>query len=212
MNVRASRVISKTSMYEEQVQVTTRYQTVGVMKRCFSIKEHESPHLFANVYDWVGRVWLDPQYFDIIDFNRNAVLPSTCVYTGVFNMKERENPILMPSGGKVVFLGYKNQDVSALQQMSNTPILAEHIKSHSSDLNNTTEAYRLLQYKREMEAAKLNNIVINVEVSRNSLYALEKGNSNENVKYYLNSLRRNNLNRVILAQLNINSMGNKFDL
>ena len=212
MNVRASRVISKTSMYEEQAQVTTRYQTVGVMKRCFSIKEHESPHLFANVCDWVGRVWLDPQYFDIIDFNRNAVLPSTCVYTGVFNMKERENPILMPSGGKVVFLGYKNQDVSALQQMSNTPILAEHIKSHSSDLNNTTEAYRLLQYKREIEAAKLNNIVINVEVSRNSLYALEKDNSNENFKYYLNSLRRNNLNRVILAQLNINSMRNKFDL
>ena len=112
----------------------------------------------------------------------------------------------MPSGGKVLFLGYKNQDVSALQQMSNTPILAEHIESHSSDLNNTTEAYRLLRYKREIEAAKLNNIVINVEVSRNSLYALEKDNSNENFKYYLNSLRRNNLNRVILAQLNINSM------
>ena len=42
--------------------------------------------------------------------------------------------------------------------------------------------------------------------------ALEKGNSNENFNYYLSSLRRKNLNRVILAQLNINSIRNKFDL
>ena len=41
---------------------------------------------------------------------------------------------------------------------------------------------------------------------------LEKGNSNENFKYYLRSLPRKNLNRVILAQLNINSIRNKFDL
>ena len=42
--------------------------------------------------------------------------------------------------------------------------------------------------------------------------ALEKGNNSENFKYYLSSLRRKNLNRVILAQLNINSIRNKFDL
>ena len=42
--------------------------------------------------------------------------------------------------------------------------------------------------------------------------ALEKGNNSENFKYYLSSLRRKNLNRVILAQLNINSIRNKFSL
>ena len=42
--------------------------------------------------------------------------------------------------------------------------------------------------------------------------ALEKGNNSENFKYYLSSLRGKNLNRVILAQLNINSIRNKFDL
>ena len=42
--------------------------------------------------------------------------------------------------------------------------------------------------------------------------ASEKGNNSENFKYYLSSLRRKNLNRVILAQLNINSIRNKFDL
>ena len=42
--------------------------------------------------------------------------------------------------------------------------------------------------------------------------ALEKGNNSENFKYYLSSLRRKNLNRVILAQLNINSIRNKFNL
>ena len=113
---------------------------------------------------------LDPQYFDIIDFNRNAVLPSICVYSGVFNMKERENPILMSPKGEVSFLGYKYQDVSALREMSSTPILAENIKSQSNDFNSATEAYRLLQDKREIEAAKLNNIVINAEASRDILY------------------------------------------
>ena len=42
--------------------------------------------------------------------------------------------------------------------------------------------------------------------------ALEKGNDSEDFKYYLSSLRRKNLNRVILAQLNINSIRNKFHL
>ena len=41
---------------------------------------------------------------------------------------------------------------------------------------------------------------------------LEKGNSNKNFKYYWSFLRRKNLNRVMVAQLNINSIWNKFDL
>ena len=128
MNVRDSRVVSETSIYEEHVQITIRHPTEGVMKHRFNSKEHESPHLFANVYNWVGSVSLDPQYFDIIDFNRNAVLPSICVYSGVFNMKERENPVLMSPEGEVPFLGCKNQDVSALQQVSSTSVLSEYIK------------------------------------------------------------------------------------
>ena len=44
-------------------------------------------------------------------------------------MKERESPVLMSPEGEVPFLGYKNQDVSALQQVSSTPILSENIKS-----------------------------------------------------------------------------------
>ena len=93
MNVRASRVASETRIYEEYLQITMKHPGEGVMKRRLNSKEHESPHLFANVYDWVRSVSLDPQYFDIIALNRNAVLPSACVYSGVFNMKERENPI-----------------------------------------------------------------------------------------------------------------------
>ena len=42
--------------------------------------------------------------------------------------------------------------------------------------------------------------------------ALKKGYSNENLKYFLSALRRKNLNTVILAQLNINSIRNKFNL
>ena len=79
INVRASRVVSETRIYEERVQITIRHPIKGVTKRRFNSKGHESPYLFANVYDWVGSVSLDPQFFDIIDFNRNAVLPSTCV-------------------------------------------------------------------------------------------------------------------------------------
>ena len=60
--------------------------------------------------------------------------------------------------------------MSALQQLSSTPILSENIKSHSSDLSSAAEGYRQLQDKREMEAAKLNNIVVNIEVSRDSVY------------------------------------------
>ena len=58
----------------------------------------------------------------------------------------------------------------ALQEMSSTTILAENIKSQSNDFNSATEAYRLLQDQSEIEAAKLNNIVINAEVSRDSVY------------------------------------------
>ena len=54
--------------------------------------------------------------------------------------------------------------------MSSTPTLAENLKSQSNDFNSTTEAYHLLQDKREIEAAKLNNTVINDEFSRDSVY------------------------------------------
>ena len=60
--------------------------------------------------------------------------------------------------------------MSALQEMSSTTILAENIKSRSNGFDSGTEAYRLLQDKREIEAAKLNNIAINAEVSRDSVY------------------------------------------
>ena len=131
----------------------------------------------------------DPQYFDIIDFNRNAVLPSICVYSGVFNMKERENPILMSPKTEVAFLGDKNQDVPALQEMSSTPILAKNIKSQSNDFNSATEAYRLLQGIRKIKAAKLSNTVISVEVSRDSEYEnllkiYEKNRNLSQTSYY----------------------------
>ena len=76
----------------------------------------------------------------------------------------------MSPQGVVAFLGCKNEDVLALQEMSSTTILAENIKSQSNDFNSATEAYRLLQDQSEIEAAKLNNIVINAEVSRDSVY------------------------------------------
>ena len=79
-------------------------------------RSYETP----NVHDRVGIVSLDPQYFDIIDFNRNTLLSSTYVYSRVFSMKERENPILMSPEGEVA-----HQDVSSLQQSSSTPILDE---------------------------------------------------------------------------------------
>ena len=78
--------------------------------------------------------------------------------------------ILMSPKGEASFLGCKYQDVSALREMSSTPILAENMKSQSNDFNSTFETYRLLQDKREIEAVKLNNIVINDEVSRDSVY------------------------------------------
>ena len=41
---------------------------------------------------------------------------------------------------------------------------------------------------------------------------LEKGNNNEKFQYYLTSLCRKNLNRIIPAQLNVNPIRNNFDL
>ena len=46
----------------------------------------------------------------------------------------------------------------------------------------------------------------------NKIDCVLEGNSNENFKYYVSSLRRKNLNRVILAQLNTNYIRNKCDL
>ena len=41
---------------------------------------------------------------------------------------------------------------------------------------------------------------------------LEKGNNNEKFQYYLTSLCRKNLNRIIPAQLNVSAIRNNFDL
>ena len=82
----------------------------------------------------------------------------------------------------------------------------------------TTILFQTLFKTKHLLIHKTDLLIIRRTLTRNKLTddkidcVLEKGNSNENFKYYLNSLRKKNLNRVILAQLNINSIRNKLDL
>ena len=82
----------------------------------------------------------------------------------------------------------------------------------------TTILFQTLFKTKHLLIHKTDLLVIRRTLIRNKLTdnridcVLEKLNSNENFKYYLNSLRKKNLNRVIIAQLNINSIRNKLDL
>ena len=67
--------------------------------------------------------------------------------------------------------------------------------------------FDLLMHKADLLVIKISHKLTDDKID----CALEKGNSTENFKYNLSSLRRKNLNIVVLAQLNINSIRNKLD-
>ena len=99
--IRKSRVPAEPSLSEDHVTITIRHPTEGAKTRLFSAHSK-----MVGVYDWAGSLAPEPEYYEIVNYNAKIFLPEDTVESGVYNMRECEQPVAMTYNGTVAFAGF----------------------------------------------------------------------------------------------------------
>ena len=99
------------------------------------------------MYDWVGSLSPNPDFFQLIDYKGGSVCPSSPVFYGVFDMCKGMEP--------VAFLGFGKESKILLSMRKLITLKKE---------------YEFLHKMRKEELAKLNNEEIFSNVSRENIY------------------------------------------
>lgn len=98
---RGSRVDPEPNLSGDHVTITVRHVSMENKTRLF-----KGDCKMVQVYDWVGGLNSKPEYFELLNFQQQAVPPEKTVVSGVFNMVESEKAILMSPTGGVAFRGF----------------------------------------------------------------------------------------------------------
>lgn len=137
---RKQRVVREPELHQPHVVISVRHTSLGTISHVFSENA-----LFYQVYDYVGSLCLRPEHFLIKDYYNKTMTPDIAIYSGVFNMVESNEPIIMTPNGEVGFSGF---GVSS---------------------NDNGSDYEVLQQLRENERKKLIKELV-VEISRENVY------------------------------------------
>ena len=111
MNERKKRVPDEPNFREDIAVVKIRYPLLGTKTRFSNGDLHENPHIFTQIYDWVGSLSKTPEHFYIVDYRRKRISPEKKVFSGTFNVEENETPVLMSPEGVVAFRGYSTSKI-----------------------------------------------------------------------------------------------------
>ena len=129
MNERKKRVLDEPNFGEDIAVVKIRHPFLGIKTRFFNADSHENPHTFTQIYDWVGSLsqtfflvifffHCNRQYksvlvhFYIVDYSGKRTSPEKKVFSGTFNVEEKETPVLMSPEGVVAFRGYNTSRIT----------------------------------------------------------------------------------------------------
>ena len=92
---RRKRWVPEPKPLKDSVTVTVRHLTKGRIVRSFIGKNHDNPHQFLNVYNWVGSLSLEPPFFSLVNYKNRIVSPEEIVEEGVLNFCPRSSLVLM---------------------------------------------------------------------------------------------------------------------
>ena len=158
MEIRGSRVQSEPSLTEDHVTVSIRHKIlhVGNKTRLFRIGAYMS-----EVYDWIGSLNTVPEHFNLLDYRMKIVPPHLKVFSGIFNMVETDEPVLMSPAGEIAFAGFGTAalDTSINYSYSDT--------STSNDYSR--QQYDMLNDLRLLQLAKMTKHSM-YEVDRETIY------------------------------------------
>ena len=124
-----------------------------------------------DVYNWVGSLNVEPEFFEILDYKGKFVYPADDVESGLYNMEIRQSAINMSHHGEIAFneFGTSNEMVAA--------------ENHSTSKDATS--YK--SFREDLLYRQGNLEVVTCQVRRDKIYSdiLELYNDNKKSKKFV---------------------------
>ncbi|XP_066913460.1 uncharacterized protein [Clytia hemisphaerica] len=90
--------ILEPSLEEDHIVIKIRHPSVGTKSRLFFNNSR-----MADVYHWVGSMSMDPEFFQIVDYDCKVHFPDSIATSGVYNVKPIEEAMNLSESGEVGF-------------------------------------------------------------------------------------------------------------
>ena len=87
-----------------------------------------------DVYNWVGSLNVEPEFFEILDYKGKVVYPADDVGSGLYNMKAMQSAIKMSHHGEIAFNEFGASNEMVAVENHNTSKDATSYKSFREDL------------------------------------------------------------------------------
>ena len=180
MEIRKGKVEDEPSLLEAHCALTVRHSVLGPKVRLF--RENSK---FQQVYDWVGSLSMEPEYYHLVEYKGYVINPSNTIYSGAFNMVEVDRDNLDPSVKNYsASLNTLQDDNETLNNVDLEVSIVEkklyplrsiqkvNVQSEQTlcqDFSGMSN-YELLQELRTVEVEHFNSNFVSAVVSRDNIY------------------------------------------
>ncbi|XP_057317286.1 uncharacterized protein LOC130662429 [Hydractinia symbiolongicarpus] len=89
---RKSRVPPEALLTDDHCTISIHHPAEGRKTRLFHARE-----TMTVVYDWAGSLSIEPEHYDILDFTGKVIVPDSSIKSGMFHIRERDDPVNMTS-------------------------------------------------------------------------------------------------------------------
>ena len=150
----------------ERMPISVRHIFIGRITRYFHPKSK-----MMDVYNWVGSLNVEPEFFEILDYKGKVVYPADDVESGLYNMEIRQSAINMSHHGEIAFneFGASNEMVA--------------VENHSTSKDATS--YK--SFREDLLYREGNLEIVTCQVKRDQIYndILELYNDNKISKKFV---------------------------
>ena len=113
----------------ERMPISVRHIFIGRITRYFHPKSK-----MMDVYNWVGSLNVEPEFFEILDYKGKVVYPADDVESGLYNMEIRQSAINMSHHGEIAFNEFGASNEMVAVENHSTSKDATSYKSFREDL------------------------------------------------------------------------------
>ena len=126
---RANRLPPEPSISSERRPIFASHIFIGRITRYFHSKSK-----MMDVYNWVGSLNVEPEFFEILDYKGKVVYPADDVESGLYNMEIRQSAINMSHHGEIAFNEFGASNEMVAVENHSTSKDATSYKSFREDL------------------------------------------------------------------------------
>ena len=126
---RANHLPPEPPISSERTPISVRHIFIGRVTRFFHPKSK-----MMDVYNWVDSLIVEPEFFEILDYEGKVVYPADDIESGLYNMKVRQSAIDMSHHGEIAFNEFGASNEMVAVENHNTSKDVTSYKSFREDL------------------------------------------------------------------------------